>query len=95
MPAIALKGHKHTCPAYVEPKAHKGGPIIEGNDIVKINGKSVALVGDKCECQVGGPDTIITGSSLFTINGIPVAMKGSKTEHGGIIIEGDETLIIQ
>ena len=94
MPAIALKGHKHTCPSVCGSTPHVGGPIIEGHDIVKINGVPVALVGHKCDCSCA-TDIIITGSSTFTINGIPVAIKGSKTEHGGVIIEGDDTLIIE
>ena len=94
MPQIALKGHKHTCPEKCGSKAHEGGPITGGHDIVKVNGVAVALVGDECECSCA-TDTITTGTPLFTINGIQVAIKGSATAHGGVVVEGDDSLTIE
>jgi uncharacterized Zn-binding protein involved in type VI secretion len=93
MRQIALKGHHHTCPASCGSKAHEGGSIKVGHDILKVNGVPVALVGDTCECSCA-TDTIIEGSALLTINGVPVALKGSKTAHGGVIVEGDDSLTI-
>jgi len=93
MKKIALKGHHHTCPASCGSKAHEGGPIKEGHDIMKINGIPVALVGDTCECSCA-VDTIISGSPLLTINGIQVAIVSSATAHGGVVVEGNDALTI-
>ena len=93
MPKIALKGHHHTCPEKCGGVPHVGGPITGGHDSVKINGVPVALVGDDCACSCA-TDTITTGSSLFTINGIPVAIVGSKTAHGGVVVDGDASVMI-
>ena len=95
MPSVALLGHHHTCPK-VEPGPvpHVGGPITSGQSLCTVNGKPVAVVGDSCACQAGGPDSITSGSSAMTINGKPVAIVGSDTAHGGVIVEGDTALTI-
>jgi uncharacterized Zn-binding protein involved in type VI secretion len=38
---------------------------------------------------------IIEGSSKMSIDGRPVAYVGCKTSHGGTIITGDETLLVE
>ena len=93
MPHIALVGHHHTCPK-VEPGPvpHVGGPINSGQGSCIVNGKPVAVVGDACTCQAGGPDKIVSGAANMTINGKPVAIVGSSTAHGGVIVEGDPAL---
>jgi len=93
MPAIALKGDNHTCPDSCGSVPHVGGSIIEGSELVKVNGVPVALVGDKCQCSCS-TDTIITGSPLLTINGIQVAIDGSQTEHGGVVVAQDQSITI-
>lgn len=92
MPKIALVGHHHTCPKYQGTSPHSGGSVLAGNSACTVNGVPVALVGDTCACEVGGPDPIVSGASMFTINGIPVAIEGSSTAHGGKIVEGDGSL---
>ena len=92
MPPISLKGHHHTCPDKCGSKAHVGGPITGGHDIVKVNGVPVALVGDACACSCA-TDTIVSGSALFTVNGIPVAIQGSATAHGGVVVAGDGSVV--
>lgn len=87
---VALLGHQHVCPIH----SHVGGPIIQGDPALTVNGIPVALVGHKCICAVGGPDTIATGSPLLTVNGVEVAVMGSSTKHGGVIVQGDPGLII-
>lgn len=52
-----------------------------------------STVGDDCTCSCA-TDTITTGSSLFTINGIQVAIVGSKTAHGGVVVDGDASVMI-
>jgi uncharacterized Zn-binding protein involved in type VI secretion len=93
MPPISLKGHHHTCPASCGSKAHEGGPITGGHDIVKVNGIPVALVGDACACSCA-TDTITSGAALFTVNGIQVAINGSATAHGGVVVAGDGSVMI-
>lgn len=94
MPSIALVGHNHTCPARTHKTPHVGGPITSGSVTMTVNGIPIALVGDTCACNVGGPDTITSGSATVTVNGIPVALVGSTTAHGGVIVEGDSALQI-
>jgi uncharacterized Zn-binding protein involved in type VI secretion len=94
MANISLVGHNHTCPAYSGNTAHVGGPITSGNSALTVNGIPVALVGDTCSCEAGGPDTIISGTSALTINGIPAAMVGSSTAHGGQVVQGDSALTV-
>lgn len=94
MPSIALVGHHHTCPARTHKTPHVGGPISSGNAAMTVNGVPVALVGDTCTCNVGGPDVIVSGNAAMTVNGIPVAQVGSTTAHGGVIVEGDSALQI-
>jgi len=94
MPNIALVGHHHTCPSFEGKTPHVGGSVSSGQSSCSVNGKAVAVVGDTCTCQVGGPDTIVTGSATMTINGKPVAIVGSATAHGGVIVEGEAGLTV-
>lgn len=55
-----------------------------------VSGVPVAVVGDKCTCVVGGPDTISGGSSIVFIEGKALARIGDPTAHGGQIVEGLE-----
>ncbi len=91
---VALKGHHHVCPMVTGNTPHVGGPVSEGAADFTVNGVPVALKGHKCQCQVGGPDTISQGHNALTINGIPVALQGSSTAHGGVVVQGDSTLTI-
>lgn len=90
----ARKGDMHTCPAYEGTKPHKGGPILEGSPDVLIEGMAAARVGDKAQCEVGGPDTIVEGAPMVLINGKPVAILGSKTAHGGVVAAGASQVLI-
>lgn len=95
--AVALKGHRHTCPKVDPgPVPHIGGPISEcQQSFVTYNGIPLALVGDKLICVgSGSKDTISSGSATLKINGIPVARMGDSTEHGGVIVEGEAGLTI-
>lgn len=94
MPKVALIGHYHECPEKTNRRSHVGGPVISGQALCTVNGKAVAVIGDQCSCEVGGPDTIVSGASNMTINGKPVAIVGSSTAHGGQIVEGEEGLTV-
>jgi len=89
MANVSLKGHNHVCPM-VEPgpKPHVGGPISETQSLVTVGGVPVAVVGDRCTCMAGPPDTISDGSPLVYIEGKALARIGDPTAHGGRIVEG-------
>jgi len=76
------------------PVPHVGGPVLPpGCPTVLIGGLPAARVTDMLTCT-GPPDTIISGSSTVLIGGLPAARMGDSTAHGGIIIAGCPTVII-
>lgn len=56
--------------------------------------KPAARVGDKAQCEAGGPDTIVEGAPMVLINGKPAAILGSKTAHGGVVVAGAGSVFI-
>lgn len=91
---IATVGNIHTCPMVTGTVPHVGGAILgPGSSNVFINGKPVALMGDVCVCS-GPPDTIVQGEASVLINGKPVATVGCMTAHGGVITQGEPTVLI-
>lgn len=84
MKKAALEGDWQECPI----SGHIGGVVIvDDPHRPRVNGRRVALVGDKCLCEgVNATCTIITGSKTSKIDGRPVAMIGSETDHGGVIV---------
>ena len=93
MPPAARIGDFHVCPIVVPPP-HVGGPIVgPGAPTVLIGGMPAAVVGDMCTC-VGPPDTIVNGSTTVLICGKPAARMGDPTAHGGSIMVGTPTVII-
>jgi uncharacterized Zn-binding protein involved in type VI secretion len=52
-----------------------------------------AVVGDKCVC-VGPPDSIAMGSATVSIGGKAAARMGDTCGHGGAIVAGAPTVII-
>ena len=94
MPAAARIGDMHTCPLSTGPVPHVGGPVLPpGCQTVLIGGLPAARVGDMLVCA-GPPDTIISGSSTVLIGGMPAARMGDSTAHGGVIVAGCPTVII-
>jgi len=87
----------HTCPMQTPgtpPVPHVGGPILPpGSPTILIGGLPAARVGDMCTC-VGPPDSIIMGSVTVLIGGMPAARMGDSTSHGGVIVAGCPTVII-
>jgi uncharacterized Zn-binding protein involved in type VI secretion len=75
------------------PKPHVGGPITSGMPTVMIGGMPAATVGSMCTC-VGPPDTIVMGSTKVMIGGKPAARIGDTTAHGGKIVAGAPTVMI-
>jgi uncharacterized Zn-binding protein involved in type VI secretion len=74
---------------------HVGGPITgPGAPTVLIGGLPAAHVGDLATC-VGPPDTIVKGSMKVLIGGTPAARMGDLTAHGGVIVLGYPTVLIE
>jgi uncharacterized Zn-binding protein involved in type VI secretion len=73
---------------------HVGGPILPPGGVpVLIGGLPAARVGDMCTC-VGPPDAIVLGSFKVLIRGQPAARMGDLTSHGGTVVIGYPTVII-
>ncbi|MBB3649682.1 putative Zn-binding protein involved in type VI secretion [Rhizobium sp. BK619] len=51
-------------------------PISQTQTLVTVDGVPVAVVGDKCTCVVGGPNTVSGGSSIVFIEGKALARMG-------------------
>jgi uncharacterized Zn-binding protein involved in type VI secretion len=97
MPPAARVSDMHVCPMVtpgVPPIPHVGGPILPpGVPVVLIGGLPAATVGNMCTC-VGPPDTIVKGSVTVLIGGAPAARMGDTTAHGGTIVAGCPTVLI-
>ena len=97
MPPAARVGDMHMCPMVTPatpPVPHVGGPILPpGAVTVLIGGMPAARMGDLCTC-VGPPDAIALGSFRVLIGGQPAARIGDMTTHGGVIVMGWPTIII-
>ena len=94
MPPAARVSDMHTCPMVTGVVPHVGGPILPpGAPTVLIAGLPAARMGDMCVCT-GPPDSIIMGSTKVLIGGKPAARMGDPTAHGGVIILGAPTVMI-
>jgi uncharacterized Zn-binding protein involved in type VI secretion len=95
MPPAARLTDMHTCPMVTGVVPHVGGPITgPGAPTVLIGGLPAAHVGDLATC-VGPPDTIVKGSMKVLIGGTPAARMGDMTAHGGVIVLGYPTVLIE
>ena len=84
----------HVCPMVTGVVPHVGGPILPpGAPTVLIGGMPAARLGDMCVC-VGPPDVIALGSPTVLIGGMPAARLGDMSAHGGAIILGCPTVLI-
>ena len=93
MPAARV-GDMHVCPMVTGLVPHVGGPILPPGGIpVLIGGMPAARVGDMCVC-VGPPDAIVLGSFTVLIGGQPAARMLDLTAHGGTIVVGYPTVLI-
>ena len=97
MPPAARVGDMHTCPQVnpgTPPIPHVGGPVVPaGCPTVKIGGQPAARVGDILTC-IGPPDVIVQGSSTVLIGGQRAARLGDITAHGGVIVAGLSSVLI-
>ena len=97
MPPAARLTDMHVCPMVtpgLPPIPHVGGPVIgPGVPTVLICKLPAAVLGDNAIC-VGPPDVIVLGSFTVLIGGLPAARMGDMTAHGGVIVLGYPTVII-
>ncbi|CAM5265640.1 PAAR domain-containing protein [Rhodanobacter lindaniclasticus] len=94
MPPAARLTDMHVCPMVTGVVPHVGGPIMApGAPTVLIGGLPAARISDMVTC-VGPPDTIIMGAPKVLIGGLPAARMGDSTAHGGSIVLGCFTVII-
>jgi uncharacterized Zn-binding protein involved in type VI secretion len=94
MPPAARLTDMHVCPMVTGVVPHVGGPITApGAPTVLIGGLPAARVGDVVTC-VGPPDSIMLGSFKVLIGGQPAARMGDPTVHGGTILIGCPTVMI-
>ena len=93
MPAARVTD-MHVCPMVTVLVPHVGGPILPpGALTVLIGGLPAARMGDLAVC-VGPPDVIVLGSFTVLIKGQPAARLGDMTAHGGAIVMGFPTVLI-
>lgn len=71
-----------------DPTSHGGKVINSSAQHVRVAGRPVALIGDKCTCPMTGHQNcvIVSGSSSHTVNGKAVAYEGDKTSCGATLI---------
>jgi len=94
MPPAARITDNHVCPK-VEPGPvpHVGGPIVVGEPTVLIGFMPAARVGDALVCA-GPPDSIKRGEGTVLIGNKEAARLGDPTNHGGVVVVGDPTVLI-
>jgi uncharacterized Zn-binding protein involved in type VI secretion len=84
----------HTCPMFDGPKPHVGGPILPpGVPTVLIAGLPAAVVGGMATCA-SAPDVLAQGSTKVMIGGRPAVRMGDMTAHGGVVVMGAPTVMI-
>lgn len=73
--------------------SHGGKVLSSSVQHFVVNGKPVAVVGDKCMCPVNGHQncTIVSGSAKHQVNGKAVAYDGDKTSCGATLISSIQT----
>ena len=96
MPPAARVSDLQSCPLVDPgPTPHVGGPIIEGEPTVLIEGQLAARVGDKAMCTpVGKAPKIGAGSPCVIIGNQRAARLGDTMCHGGVITTGAATVLI-
>lgn len=94
MPPAARVNDLHVCPMVTGIVPHDGGPIIgPGEPTVLIGGLPASVVGDSAVC-VGPPDTCSMGSATVMVGGKPAVRMGDPTSHGGSIVLGLPTVLV-
>ncbi len=68
----------------------RGGAVISASSTMIVNGKPVALVGDKVSCPIPGHGTnaIIEGAPEWSSDGKAIVVDGCKCQCGCQVISG-------
>ena len=71
-----------------DPTSHDGKVVESGAPQFLVDGRPVALVGDRCICPVQGHQVciIVSGNARHIVNGKPVAYEGDKTSCGAQLL---------
>ena len=93
MPPASRITDMHVCPMVTGIIPHVGGPIILGEFTVLTGCLPQARIGDTAVC-VGPPDVITLGAFTTLVGKKPAARIGDMTAHGGAIVLGLPTVII-
>ena len=95
MPAAFLTCAQ-VCP-FINPAdevPHVGGVLVETTaDNIIVGVLPAAVIGSTGVC-VGAPPTVVDGSPTVLADMIPVTTIGMETDHGGVIVEGEPTLLM-
>lgn len=69
-------------------KTSRDGEVVSASSTMTVNGKYVALIGDRIRCPVAGhgDNEIIEGSSEWSFDGKAVAVDGCKCQCGCHVI---------
>jgi len=71
-----------------DPTSHGGKVVESGAPEFVVDGRAVAVVGDRCLCPIQGHQAciIVSGNARHIVNGKPVAYEGDKTSCGAQLI---------
>jgi len=71
-----------------------GGTIVEGSPDVTANGRRVARLGDKVECQQHGTQTITSASDDVRANGKKIARLNDTVSCGATITSASNNVFV-
>ncbi|MDK9605694.1 PAAR domain-containing protein [Lelliottia wanjuensis] len=77
-------------------KTTHGGSVISATSTMVVNGKKVALVGDKVSCPIPGHgvNQIVEGSPEWSSDGKAIVVDGCKCQCGCQVISGAPDCVI-
>lgn len=93
MPAAARMTDTHMCPMVTGVVPHGAMPIISGQPTVLIGNMPAARMNDMVSC-LGPPATISLGAVTTLIGNQPAARMGDISSHGGNILLGCVTVMV-
>ncbi|HEY0589377.1 MAG TPA: PAAR domain-containing protein [Pseudoduganella sp.] len=78
-----------------DPTSHGGKVVSTSASHVRVRGKPLVLVGDRCMCPMTGHQNcvIVSGNSKHTVSGRAVAYEGDKTSCGATLISTIVTFV--
>jgi len=96
-PAATLTS-QYLCPMVTPvgpvPTPHVGGSIMVGTPTVIVGGMPIATLTSTGMCAVPPPCVMAVGSATVLVGAIPAMAMAKQTAHGGMIVQGQPTVII-